>query len=122
MNSHPKPVVLIVEDEDLIRMIAVDAFLDDGFVVLEAEHAAEALLIYGSDARVQVLFTDINLPGQLNGIDLAEQLKALDPRLHVIITSALPILRSVDHLPATFIAKPYDLEAVCRTAKYLLAA
>jgi len=122
MTSHPKPVVLVVEDESIIRMLAVDAFLDEGFVVLQAEHAAEAQLVYGASARVQVLFTDVNMPGPLNGIDLAGRLKALDPRLHVIITSALPIVRSVDHLPATFVAKPYDLQIVCQTAKDLLAA
>lgn len=122
MTSHAKPVVLVVEDESMIRMLAVDAFLEEGFAVLEAEHAAEALLVYGSAARVQVLFTDVNMPGALDGIDLAEQLKALAPRLHVIITSALPIVRPVDHLPATFIAKPYDLQAVCQAAKDLLAA
>ena len=122
MTSHPKPVVLIVEDECMIRMLAVDAFVDQGFLVLEAEHAAAALLIYGSAARVEVLFTDINMPGPLNGIDLAEQLKALAPRLHVIITSALPTVRPIDHLAATFVAKPYDLQTVCQTAKDLLAA
>jgi CheY-like chemotaxis protein len=122
MALSPKPVVLVVEDESMIRMLAVDAFTDEGFVVLEAEHAAEALLIYGSAARVQLLFTDVNMPGALNGIDLAEQLKTSSPRLRIIITSALPIVRSVDHLPATFIEKPYDLSVVCKTAKDLLAA
>jgi CheY-like chemotaxis protein len=122
MTQVPKPVVLIVEDEHLIRMLAVAAFLDEGFVVLEAEHAAEALLIYGGHVRVQVLFTDVNMPGVMNGIDLAERLKTLAPHLHVIITSALPVLRPVDHLPATFISKPYDIEAVCQAARELLAA
>jgi CheY-like chemotaxis protein len=122
MTQVQKPVVLIVEDEHLIRMLAVAAFLDEGFIVLEAEHAADALLIQGGDVRVQVLFTDVNMPGVMNGIDLAERLKALTPDLHVIITSALPVLRPVDHLPATFISKPYDIEAVCQAAVGLLAA
>jgi CheY-like chemotaxis protein len=122
MTPSPKPVVLVVEDEGMIRMLAVDAFADEGFVVLEAEHAAEALLVYDAAAGVQILFTDVNMPGLLNGIDLAERLKAPAPHLHVIITSALPIARSVDHLPATFVEKPYDLQAVCKTAKDLLAA
>ena len=122
MALSTKPVVLVVEDEDLVRMLAVDAFIDEGFVVLEAEHAAEALLIYNDAAEIHVLFTDVNMPGLLNGIDLAERLKALAPHLHVIITSALPVLRSVDHLAATFVEKPYDLQAVCETARDLLAA
>jgi two-component system, response regulator PdtaR len=122
MTPRPKPVVLVVEDEGMVRMLAVAAFLDEGFVVLEAEHAAEALLVYGSAPRIEVLFTDVNMPGLLDGIDLAEQLKVLSPRLHVIITSALPIVRSVDHLAATFIAKPYELGGVCQAARDLLAA
>lgn len=122
MSLPPKPVVLIVEDEVMIRMLAVDAFVDEGFATLEAEHAAEALLVYDAAGYVQILFTDVNMPGSLNGIDLAERLKALAPHRHVIITSALPIVRAVDHLPATFIEKPYDLQAVCKTAKDLLAA
>ena len=103
-------------------MLAVEAFQDDGFIVLEAEHAASALLIYGEDVRVQVLFTDVNMPRKMNGIDLAEHLKPLAPELQVIITSALPILRSIDHLPATFMAKPYVMRDVCCAAGELLAA
>ena len=122
MIQIQKPVVLVVEDEYLIRMLAVEAFLDDGFIVLEAEHAASALLIYGGDVCIQLLFTDVNMPGEMNGIDLAERLKRLAPDLQVIITSALPILRSVDHLPAMFMPKPYIMSDVCGTARGLLAA
>jgi hypothetical protein len=58
----------------------------------------------------------------MNGIDLAERLRDLAPDLHIIVTSALPVLRPVDQIPATFIAKPYDLSAVCDMATTLLAA
>jgi CheY-like chemotaxis protein len=122
MTHLPKPIILIVEDERLIRTLTADVFIDEGFVVLEAEDAAAALLLYGANAEIQVLFTDVNMPGELNGIDLAEHLKALDPDLHVIITSGLPILRPVGHIAAMFIAKPYDTLAVCNAAKVLLAA
>lgn len=121
MSNLAGPVVLIVEDEPLIRMIATEAFLDAGFIVLEAQHAADALLIYQA-TPAHVLFTDINMPGDLNGIDLAEHLFALTPDLRIIITSALPVLRPVDHLPATFVTKPYSARAVSATALALLAA
>ena len=91
MTQSGKPIALIVEDESLIRMLAVEAFLEAGFEVLEAEHASEALSVHGAAAEVHLLFTDVNMPGELNGIDLAERLKAATPTLHVIITSALPI-------------------------------
>src|ERR1700744_3307725 len=122
MPQSAKPVVLIVEDEVIIRMVAVDAFLEAGVEVLEAEHAAAALLAHGAAPQVHILFTDVNMPGDLNGIDLAEQLKAAFPALHVIITSALPILRPVDHLPATFVSKPYEPSRVSQDAMALLAA
>jgi two-component system, response regulator PdtaR len=122
MKNASKPVVLIVEDETLIRMLATDAFVEAGFEVLEAEHAAHAICVHERSAPVHVLFTDVNMPGELNGIDLAERLKAQSASLLVIITSALPILRSVDDIPATFVTKPYDAESVSRTAMALLAS
>lgn len=92
MSQRPAPVVLVVEDEHLIRMLAVDAFSDAGFLVVEAQNAAEALRMYAAHTDITVLFTDVNMPGAMNGIDLAESLKALAPDLHVLVTSALPIL------------------------------
>src|ERR1700761_2154034 len=120
MKNASKPVVLIVEDETLIRMLAVDAFVDAGFEVLEAENAAHAIVVHASARLIHILFTDVNMPGELNGIDLAERLKAQSENLIVVITSALPILRSVDHIPATFVTKPYDAESVSKSAMALL--
>jgi two-component system, response regulator PdtaR len=122
MTNTTQPVVLIVEDEELIRMLAVDVFVSHGFIVLEAEDAAQAIAVYGTKTVVDLLFTDVNMPGVMNGIDLAEHLKSLRPELKIIIASALPILRAVDHLPATFVAKPYNMGSVCNTARDLLAA
>lgn len=122
MIQSPKPIVLIVEDEELIRMLAVDGFFEAGFTVLEAAHAAEAILVHGSAGHVDVLFTDVNMPGELNGIDLAERLRASAPGLHIVITSALPIQRPVEHIGATFIGKPYDVSGVCRATRNVLAA
>ena len=117
-----RPIALVVEDEPLVRMLAVAAFLEGGFVVFEAGHAAEALQISDAKRGIQLLFTDVNMPGDMNGIDLAEQLLLGLPSLKVIITSALPIQRPLDHLPVSFIAKPYDIESVCETARGLFAA
>jgi CheY-like chemotaxis protein len=122
MTSPTEPAVLIVEDEVLIRMLAVEAFREAGFLVFEAEHAAGALHVLLQTLQIDLLFTDVNMPGVMNGIDLAEHLKAAQPELQVIITSALPILRSIGHLPTTFVSKPYNPSAVCRTATNLLAA
>lgn len=122
MPCPATPVVLIVEDEILIRMVAADAFIEAGFFVFEAEHADHALRVLADLTEVHVLFTDVNMPGTMDGIALAERLKASSPGLHVIVTSAMPIPRPIDHLPATFVPKPYRAEAVCRAARELLAA
>jgi len=90
--------------------------------VFEAGHAAEALQISDAKRGIQLLFTDVNMPGDMNGIDLAEHLLARLPSLKVIITSALPIQRPLDHLLVSFVAKPYDIESVCETARGLFAA
>ena len=105
MTQFTKPLVLIVEDEALARMLAVDAFLQAGFGVLEAAHAAAALLAHGAASGPRALHRREHARG-IDGIDLAEQLKGAFPALHVFITSALLILRPMDHLPATFVTKP----------------
>lgn len=117
-----RPIALVVEDEPLVRMLAVAAFLEGGFVVFEAGHAAEALQVVAAGRGIHLLFTDVNMPGEMNGIDLAEHLLQGLPSLKVIITSALPIQRPLDHLPVSFVAKPYDIQCVCETARGLLAA
>ena len=121
MATRSDPIVLIVDDEPLIRMVAREAFLDAGFIVVEAEHAAAAIATYAA-SPAHVLFTDVNMPGELNGIDLAERLFDMSPGLRIIITSALPVLRPVSHLNATFVEKPYIAGAVSATALELLAA
>jgi CheY-like chemotaxis protein len=121
MKNHPR-IVLIVEDEFLIRMNAVDAFENGGFTVIEAEHAAEAIVIALDYPNIDLLFTDVNMPGDMNGISLAEHLFTLRPGLKIIVTSALPLLRQVDHLRARFLPKPYAVLGLCALGEELLAA
>ena len=72
MSEQPKPVpivVIVVEDEVLIRMVLTEALLEDGFDVLEATHAQEAIAILENEApRVHALFTDVHMPGELDGL------------------------------------------------------
>ena len=122
MSQSPSPVVLIVEDEPLVRMLAVEAFLDANFVVLEAASASEALLVIDGSDTVNLLFTDVNMPGDMNGIALSEYLFGLRPDLKIIVTSALPLLREVDHVGACFLPKPYDMDGLCDMAERLSPA
>jgi CheY-like chemotaxis protein len=117
-----RPLVLIVEDEFLVRLVAVDALVEQGFNVFEAENAAAALLLLDGGSRPHLLFTDVHMPGAMNGIELAEHVFATQPTLKVIITSALPILRDVGHIGARFLPKPYGLTELCELANGLVRA
>ena len=107
--------VLLVEDEALISLMVSEALSEGGFEVHEVSSADEALRYIGDGGPVDVLFTDINLPGRMNGAELAQCARALKPELPVVYTSGR---YSGDDLPArvpdsVFITKPYDLAALC---------
>ena len=104
----PKRVVLVVDDEALIRMNAVDMLQDAGFSVLEASDAAEALVVLDGHPEIAVLFTDINMPGTMDGLDLARRVHQLRPDVHLIVTSG-KVTPGVDALPddGAFLGKPY---------------
>ena len=103
------PVVLVVEDEALLRLQA-DEFLEDaGFEVVDAAHADEALQIMAARPDVTVLFTDIQLPGDLDGIELARLVHERWPKVLLLVTSGRekpPESEIADD--GRFLAKPYS--------------
>ncbi|HEU0045277.1 response regulator [Sphingomonas sp.] len=101
-------VVLVVDDEPLIRMNAADMLADAGWIAIEAANAAEALVQLAAHPEVTVLFTDINMPGEMDGLDLARRVHDLRPDVHLIITSGKMRPRR-DELPGggEFLGKPY---------------
>jgi len=103
-----KGVVLVVDDEPLIRMNAADMLLDAGFSVLEAADAAAALRVLGDHPEIQVLFTDVNMPGEMDGLDLARRVHQLRPEVHLIVTSG-KVAPSAGAIPddGDFLGKPY---------------
>lgn len=111
LDSH---VVLVAEDETLIRMMAVYALADAGFIVLEAGDAACALDLLRSDAAgIHALFTDVRMPGEMDGVMLAHETQRSWPWIHLVVTSATPIPIDAG-LPAQsrFFPKPYDVDVV----------
>ncbi len=109
--------ILLVEDEFLIRMAAADALRENGFVVMEAASAEEALALVASGLQPDVLFTDIRMGGLRDGLDLAEGLRTQIPRLLVIIASGHADPDNILRLSAKFFSKPYDISVVARTIK-----
>jgi CheY-like chemotaxis protein len=106
--------VVVAEDEPLLRMLAVEAMGDKGFIVSEAEHAGVALAICKAQAdEIDVLFTDVRMPGSMDGLELARRVRENWPWISVIITSG-NISATGKELPegARFVAKPYDMHRV----------
>jgi len=108
MSRDPTPAVLVVEDEPLVRMIAADLIADAGWTALEAADAEEALRAIDDHPEVKVLFTDVNMPGPVDGILLAECVHRDHPGMELIVTSGKQHI-SEDALPdeGTFLPKPY---------------
>src|ERR1700731_3261310 len=117
------PVILIVEDEALVRLSAVGMLEDAGFRMIEAVNSDEALELLAADSDVQLLFTDVNLPGTIDGLALARQVHSRWPRVGIIVVSGKPLTRP-DELPAgsRFYRKPYDADVVVRHARELTTA
>lgn len=111
-----KDIVLVVEDDPLLRMMAADLVEQAGFDALEAADADEAVLILENRTDIRIVFTDIDMPGSMNGMLLAASIRDRWPPIDIIITSGhfnpgglvMPE-RSV------FFAKPYDSARVTAT-------
>ena len=103
-----KPVVLIVEDEALLRMNAVDIVHQAGFEVIEASTADEAIEILEARDDISVVFTDIQIPGSMDGLKLAQAVRGRWPPIQIIATSGRVKVAEKD-LPdgGRFLPKPY---------------
>jgi CheY-like chemotaxis protein len=98
--------VLVVDDDDLVRTVAVDALEDAGFDVIEAATAEEAL-DRCEHRRADVLLTDVMLSGILDGWDLAEQCRSADPDLKVIYTTGYSLREQRPVRGSRLVEKPY---------------
>ncbi len=108
-NMPPKPpAVLIVEDEPLIRMEAVYMMEDAGFRTFDAASAQDALALFDAHDDIGILFTDINMPGSMDGLQLAKIVHERRPEVSIMIASGAFDVEKLD-LPkgACFFPKPY---------------
>lgn len=85
--SHARPLAVLAEDEPIIRFAAADMLADLGFEVLEAEHAHGALQHLEVNDNIALLYTDINMPGVMDGCDLAHAVCARWPDTKIIVCS-----------------------------------
>jgi CheY-like chemotaxis protein len=111
------PTVLIAEDEFIIRLTIAEFLRDEGYDVIEAGNADEALDVFRSGIAVDLLFTDVRMPGTMDGCELAQRVRAEWPSTPIIITSAYAeSLLSARSASEDFVVpKPYRPQAVLTT-------
>jgi two-component system, response regulator PdtaR len=116
-------VVLIVEDEFLLRMHAADMIGDSGFDVVEAGNADEAIAILETRPDIHVIFTDIQMPGSMDGMKLARFVRGRWPPIKIVATAGF-VKVDTDDLPegSRFLPKPYRPEQIVATLRELTAA
>ena len=113
LGKSKRPVVLIVEDELLLRMNAVDMIAAAGFEVVEAGNADKAIEILEARRDITVVFTDIQMPGSMDGLKLARAVRGRWPPIKIVATSGHLNVTETD-LPqgGRFLPKPYSLGQV----------
>ena len=118
MNQVARALV-IVEDEELLRWYASELFSDAGYRVHEAATADAALQVLEGEPDLKLVFTDVTLPGSMDGTELAHHVARHWPHIAIIVVSGKP---PPTKLPegARFHAKPYDREAVLRHAREMI--
>lgn len=112
--------VLIVEDEPLVLDMISQELIDQGFAVLEADTAEAALSIIESGQPIDVLFTDIRLPGEMDGWRLAAIVRESNPTLPVIYATGYTVERAAQVPGSVFLKKPYKPSTIAETIRSLV--
>jgi CheY-like chemotaxis protein len=112
--------ILVVEDEFLIRLMIVEALREAGFEVVEASTADEALTIIKSGTPVHLVFSDVRMPGSMDGIALMSLLREIRPELKLAVASGYSPDWPSPNLVDAFIGKPYDVPRAVNRIKSLL--
>ena len=125
MILHPlviPAVVLVVEDEMLLRMRAVDMVEEAGFTPLEAVDADQAVAILESRSDIVLLLTDIQMPGSMDGLKLAHAVRKRWPPIKIILVSGQLKLDELD-LPtdSRFYSKPLDAEVMIAQMRRMIS-
>ncbi len=120
--DSPKKVVLVVEDQSVLRLIALAMIEDAGFDVIEAQNADEAIEILERRSDIRIVFTDIEMPGSMDGVKLAHAIRGRWPPVELILTSGHRVIRD-EELPERghFFAKPFQWSKVVETMHQLAA-
>jgi DNA-binding NtrC family response regulator len=121
MPEGPHTTILVVEDETLVRLYSMDILEEAGFKVLDARDADEAMALLGEHNDVTLLFSDINMPGSMNGMELARVVHDRWPNIRLLLTSGHQ-QPSVGEIPddGCFMRKPWGQDALIRKIRDIL--
>ena len=116
-----KIAVLVVEDEPITRMDVVGQLEEDGFKVFEAPDADRAIKILEANPAIRVLFTDIDMPGSMDGLKLAAAVRDRWPPIRIVVASGLRKI-NMDALPdnSRFFSKPYNVKEIAATMRHMV--
>ncbi len=118
--------VMVVDDEALIRMVAVEALEELGYNVIEADDGPSALKLLNSDARIDLLLSDVGLPGGMNGRQLADAARVKRPELQILFITgyAENAVLNHGHLDRGMhvLTKPFEMDVLARRVKELISA
>jgi two-component system, response regulator PdtaR len=117
------PIVLVVEDEALLRLLAVEVVVEAGCVALEAGDADEAVALLESRSDISLLFTDIGRPGSMDGLKLAHAVRGRWPPIKILLVSGQVRLQPSE-LPSSsrFVGKPYRAAAMVEELRSLVGS
>ena len=121
--TRSAPVILIVEDEFLLRLDSAETIESAGFEVIQAANADEAITILNARPDIHVVFTDIQMPGSMDGLKLARFVRDRWPPIKIVATSG-HVTVDEDDLPdgSVFLLKPYHGAEVVATLREMTSA
>ena len=133
VSSRPHPsmaegdarqtIVLVVEDEILIRAAVAEYLRISGYTVIEAADAAEAIAVFGSGEPLDIVMCDVDMPGTMDGLSLARWINQHHSALPVLLTSGRGVaLAAGERLADFFISKPFRLEELAKRIRLMLAS
>lgn len=123
-SDSPAPgrsTIVVVEDEVIVRLMLAEHLRAHGYAVVEAADADEALSVLGSSVKVDLVFTDVHMPGALDGIGLAHRVHATYPGVKIVMGSGQVWHTKPREALDGFFAKPYDLPKLVAHIGVLLA-
>jgi CheY-like chemotaxis protein len=121
--TRSAPVILIVEDEFLLRLDSAETIESAGFEVIQAANADEAIAILNARPDIHVVFTDIQMPGSMDGLKLARFVRDRWPPIKIVATSG-HVTVDEDDLPdgSVFLPKPYHGAELVATLREMTSA